>query len=622
MSQTDRQLLAKFVADGSESAFRQLVERNLDHSHSVAFRIARNAETARDVAQQVFTKLATNPSSLPKHIPFQSWLHTKTRSLAIDMVRSEQARSNREVEYADSTTMNTSESHHWKQLEPVLDEVIEQLKPADQQIIVLRFYRELSHAEIGIETGVTANAARVRLQRALERMRILLGRKGITTTAALLASALPGHAITPAPAGMSMAIAQSALAKAATTATSTTTLSLLTMTKLQTTAIITGIGLISLSIWQGSRIADLKRTNADLIHQMDQNARMELKAEDPAAQTGDTLHDVKLANKLVPASDNLKSSLHEMLLLLKVISGRPVDHPMPPGPGMRRRAESNDYRSAVRSIASALIEEVGSAREAWDSVAAEPPSVQRDRLLAEIAKQDMPKLGHRGGEWQEEIGDRLTEIQKSSLGLRQAQQVMALADALDHGHGGGIEAFARSRANPDEIANLEAKIASPETPEVEREGMKQWVELAKLRGIDVDTWYEQLNALGEVVSRAPATMPEYDEARRTLARMASHEDADVAISWIDAINDEAIRRNAALEYVDNERRREAREAAAAAGQDHYSHPILKMPEELSGTGREMIEFLREHGEIEAMNHSGRRVITGQLSQQAVGSVSP
>ena len=610
MSEIDQQLLVKFIAEGSEPAFGELVERNIDHVHSVAFHTTCNAEMARDVVQQVFTKLAAAPTSVPRRIPIQTWLHTKTRSLAIDMVRSEQSRSNREVKYAESTNMNTSECDQWRTLAPVLDEVIGQLKPTEQQIIILRFYRDLSHVEIGDTIGVTANAARVRLQRALEKMRLLLGRKGVTTTAAMLASTLPGHAVTPATSGMAAAITQIALTKSASTvvAGNVTTLSLLTMTKLQFTAIAAGIGLLSLCVWQSNRIATLKKSNTRLSRQAIPRKLAESSLNPPAKDlsASKTQGDVNEDS----VSTTLKDSLHEMLFLLKTIGRKPSDHPMPPGPGMKRRTESNDYRAALRSIATALIDEFESADKAWDSVAQEPQSPERDKLLAEILKQNTPKLGNDGAEWQTGIGDRLAKLKEIGFGLQHAQQVMALADALDHGHSEGIEAFAKSRSNPEEIAQLEAKIDSPDTPDADREGMKIWLELARARSIDVDTWYDQLNTLGDMVSRAPADMPEYDESRRALARMASHEDAEVAIHWIDAINNEEIRRNAAVEFIDNERRRAAREEAVAKGKNQYSYPILKVPDNLSGTGSEMIEYLRSHGEIEATSHSN--IVPGQV----------
>ena len=70
----------------------------------------------------------------------------------------------------------------------VLDQAIDLLNPTDRQTIVLRFYRSLSHGELGRELRVSQNVARVRVQRALERLRRFLKKKGITASTALLSA--------------------------------------------------------------------------------------------------------------------------------------------------------------------------------------------------------------------------------------------------------------------------------------------------------------------------------------------------------------------------------------------------------------------------------------------------
>ncbi len=75
MSQ-DRQLLAEFRRNGSETAFAHLVERHLKLVHSTAMRVV-NGDThlAQDIAQTVFANLARKAAALPADVALAGWLH-------------------------------------------------------------------------------------------------------------------------------------------------------------------------------------------------------------------------------------------------------------------------------------------------------------------------------------------------------------------------------------------------------------------------------------------------------------------------------------------------------------------------------------------------------------------
>ena len=216
----DHDLIRDFAATRSEQAFRRLVDRHCDLVYSVARRVTGDADLSRDVSQQVFCKLATKPSSIPADLPLVAWLHRTTRSLAVDLVRSEQARRNRETHTHES--MQSEPSPDWSRLEPVIDALIDQLPEADRRAVILRYYEKRSHGAIGAALGLSEEAARKRLDRALEKLRELLAKRGIATTSAALATILPVHAITPAPAGLASSLSSTALSAAAIAATETT----------------------------------------------------------------------------------------------------------------------------------------------------------------------------------------------------------------------------------------------------------------------------------------------------------------------------------------------------------------------------------------------------------------
>ncbi|WP_035612720.1 sigma-70 family RNA polymerase sigma factor [Haloferula sp. BvORR071] len=224
---TDHDLIRDFAATRSEQAFRRLVDRHCDLVFSVASRVTGNADLARDVAQQVFSKLAAKPAAVPASVPLAAWLHRTSRSLAVDLVRSEQARQHREHSFSLSPAMNPEPTPDWSRLEPVIDSLIDELPELERRAVVLRFYEKKSHSAIGSLLGLSEEATRKRLDRAMEKLRALLAKRGIATTSAVLATILPAHAVAPAPVGLSASLSSTALSTAtavAATATSSTSI--------------------------------------------------------------------------------------------------------------------------------------------------------------------------------------------------------------------------------------------------------------------------------------------------------------------------------------------------------------------------------------------------------------
>lgn len=213
---SDHQLLKLHLRDPSGPALAKLVDRHLPLVHTVARRITGNAEAARDISQIVFLRLVKKASKIPGSLPLTAWFHRETHSASVDHVRSEVRRQKREQTAADLEAMKTS-SEPWDQLTPEIDGAIDELPENDRALVLLRFYQNKTHPEIARELGINGDAARMRTNRALEKLRAILSKRGITTTSALLASTLPTNAVSPAPASLATTITSSLQATAVTT---------------------------------------------------------------------------------------------------------------------------------------------------------------------------------------------------------------------------------------------------------------------------------------------------------------------------------------------------------------------------------------------------------------------
>jgi hypothetical protein len=143
---------------------------------------------------------------------------------------------------------STDPEADWSRLAPVLDEAMHELVEADRVALLLRHFEHRPFADVGARLGLSENAARMRVERALDRLRGRLAKRGITSTGSALALALGGPAVVAAPAGLAANIAAGAAAAGAITASTFGLLSLMASTKLKIGAVVVGFGLLGTAL--------------------------------------------------------------------------------------------------------------------------------------------------------------------------------------------------------------------------------------------------------------------------------------------------------------------------------------------------------------------------------------
>lgn len=206
----DSELLRRFADQGSQAAFAELARRKVGLVYAAALRqTGGDAHLAQDVTQGVFVALARQAKALRSHPALVGWLFTTTRNLASRTRRDERRRNRREQEAGrmhESSTENT-----WEELRPVIDEALHELGEKDRVALLLRFFEGRSLGEVGAAVGLAENAARMRVDRALERLRERLARRGITSTAAALGSSLLAQPVAVVPASVAAAATSAAV---------------------------------------------------------------------------------------------------------------------------------------------------------------------------------------------------------------------------------------------------------------------------------------------------------------------------------------------------------------------------------------------------------------------------
>ena len=232
----DATLLRQYAEERSDQAFAELVRRHVNLVYSAALRqVGGDAHLAQDVAQSVFTDLARKAAAVARCPVLAGWLHTSTHYAAAKAVRSEQRRHRREQQaHAMQELLNPSaRDAEWSRLRPVLDVAIKELSPEDRDAILLRFFEGHAFGVIGARFHLTENAARMRVERALDKLRAQLTRLGINSTSAALASVLATQAVTAAPASLAFSVTNAALVSAAASGAVGPVLSFMAITKTQ-----------------------------------------------------------------------------------------------------------------------------------------------------------------------------------------------------------------------------------------------------------------------------------------------------------------------------------------------------------------------------------------------------
>lgn len=185
----DQQLLDTFQQRQDEAAFAALVARHGPLVLGVCRRVLGNDHDAEDVFQSTFLVLARRAGSIRQRESLGSWLYKVAYRLALRLRARAVPLPVAEVP-AEASPASGPDDISWRELRTILDAELQQLPEKYRAPLVLCYLAGKTRDEVAEELGWTVGAVKGRLERGRDLLRSRLERRGLTLSAALVASAL------------------------------------------------------------------------------------------------------------------------------------------------------------------------------------------------------------------------------------------------------------------------------------------------------------------------------------------------------------------------------------------------------------------------------------------------
>jgi len=250
----DLALLRDYARNHSEDAFAALVSRHVNLVYSVALRQVRDPHLAGEITQAVFIILARKADKLSQHTVLAGWLCRAARYASANALTIQRRRQHREQEafmqsqLEDVSRQGEATAEAWNQIAPLLDAALEKLGQKDHDAVVLRFFENKNFAEVGAALGASEDAAKMRVGRALEKLRKFFTKRGVDSTAEAIAENISANSIQAAPMALAKAVTAVAVVKGSIAAVSIMTLvkgtlKIMTWTKMKIVVVV-GAGIL------------------------------------------------------------------------------------------------------------------------------------------------------------------------------------------------------------------------------------------------------------------------------------------------------------------------------------------------------------------------------------------
>lgn len=188
---TDDQLVAAY-AQGDNQAFDILLKRHQSKVFSYIYSVVKNRDVADDIFQETFVKAITTikQGRYAESGRFAAWISRIAHNLVIDYYRQEKSENTLSADDEDIDVLNRKELSEINIEDVMVNEqihcdvrrIIEALPENQREVLVMRYYKDMSFKEIAEATKVSINTALGRMRYAILNMRRIADENKIALT--------------------------------------------------------------------------------------------------------------------------------------------------------------------------------------------------------------------------------------------------------------------------------------------------------------------------------------------------------------------------------------------------------------------------------------------------------
>lgn len=208
---TDTDALQRYATLKDPEAFAALVERYQQMVYAACLRCLNNHDAdARDATQETFVKLAKSAGSIRGNLV--GWLHRTAKNSAIDLVRSDARRREREntappprreaIGAWSGSSAVLRDDPDWAEVRAALDEVLDELPERYRILIVQRYLAGKTQQEMAVDYGVSQSMISRKLTKAVEILRQRMQSRGFAVSGIVLTAGMTAESAVATPVGL------------------------------------------------------------------------------------------------------------------------------------------------------------------------------------------------------------------------------------------------------------------------------------------------------------------------------------------------------------------------------------------------------------------------------------
>ena len=172
--------LIQRTLEGDDDAFACLVRKYQKRVHALAWRKIGDFHIAEDITQETFLQIYRKLPTLRCPRQFPGWLYVITNRRCLAWLRKKRIQTQPLEEIDTAMSEKTSYSGHIateqaksaaEAQRELVKNLLAKLKESDRTVITLYYLSEMTYAEIGEFLGVSADTVRMRVRRALQRLK-------------------------------------------------------------------------------------------------------------------------------------------------------------------------------------------------------------------------------------------------------------------------------------------------------------------------------------------------------------------------------------------------------------------------------------------------------------------